>query len=92
MVFSETHRTDRIDAFINEQGETRQDVIIEDGVWIGAGAIILGGVKLGAHSIVATGSVVSRNVAPCEVVGGVPAVRVYKKTGASQGTENANDK
>lgn len=67
-------------------------MIIEDGVWIGAGAIILGGVKLGAHSIVAAGSVVSRNVASYEVVGGVPAVRVYKRTGTSQGTGNANDK
>jgi acetyltransferase-like isoleucine patch superfamily enzyme len=79
MVFSETHRTDRVDSFINEQGEIRQDVIIEDGAWIGAGAIILGGVKIGANSIVAAGTVVSRNVAPYEVVGGVPAVRMFKR-------------
>lgn len=48
-------------------------VVIEDDVWIGYGAIILSGVKIGAGSIVAAGSVVTSNVEPYAIVGGNPA-------------------
>lgn len=47
-------------------------VTIEDDVWIGAHVVILPGVKIGAGSIVGAGSVVTRNVPPGVVVGGVP--------------------
>lgn len=46
---------------------------IEDGVWIGAGAIILPGVTVGQKSIVGAGSVVTRDVAPFTIVAGNPA-------------------
>jgi len=42
-------------------------------VWIGAGAIILPGVSIGDNSIVAAGAVVTHDVEPYQVVGGVPA-------------------
>jgi acetyltransferase-like isoleucine patch superfamily enzyme len=42
-------------------------------VWIGAGAIVLGGVKIGTGAIVAAGAVVRADVAPYSIVGGVPA-------------------
>lgn len=48
-------------------------VIIEDGVWIGEGACILPGVRIGRHAIVGANSVVTRNVPPYTIVGGVPA-------------------
>jgi acetyltransferase-like isoleucine patch superfamily enzyme len=48
-------------------------VVIEDHVWIGSRATILSGVTLGRGSVVAAGAVVSRDVAPLEIVGGVPA-------------------
>lgn len=48
-------------------------VVIGDDVWIGAGAIILPGVTVGEGSIVAAGAVVTRDVAPRTIVGGVPA-------------------
>jgi acetyltransferase-like isoleucine patch superfamily enzyme len=41
-------------------------------VWIGAGSIILAGVQIGDGSIVAAGSVVSNDIPPCEIHGGVP--------------------
>src|SRR5215813_9676963 len=49
-------------------------VVIEDDVWIGAGAIVLPGVTVGRGSIVAAGAVVTRSVAPGTIVTGVPAV------------------
>lgn len=48
-------------------------VFIEDFVWIGNRAIILPGVTIGRGSVVAAGSVVTKNVAPNTIVGGVPA-------------------
>ncbi len=55
-------------------GQSRPEPIhIGNGSWIGAGAIILPGVKLGAGSVVAAGAAVSNDVAPNTLVGGVPA-------------------
>lgn len=48
-------------------------IVVEDGVWVGAGAIILPGVTLGAGCVVAAGALVNRDVPAGKVVGGVPA-------------------
>lgn len=48
-------------------------VRIEDGAWLGAGAIILPGVTVGRDAIVGAGAVVTRDVPPGETVTGVPA-------------------
>lgn len=50
--------------------------IVEDDVWIGHGAIILAGVRIGRGSVVAAGSVVVRDVEPYSVVAGIPAAHV----------------
>jgi acetyltransferase-like isoleucine patch superfamily enzyme len=47
--------------------------VIEDDVWIGHGATVLKGVRIGRGAVVAAGAVVTRNVEPYTVVGGVPA-------------------
>ncbi len=52
-------------------------VILEDGCWIGAGAIVLAGVKIGANAVVGAGSVVTKDVPADTVVVGSPA-RVIK--------------
>lgn len=59
-------------------GESRP-IVIEDGVWIGARAIVLKGVKIGSKAVVAAGSVVTRDVAPGAMVAGVPA-RVIRQS------------
>lgn len=46
--------------------------IIENDVWIGDGAVILPGIRIGSGSVIAANSVVNRDVVPYEVVGGVP--------------------
>lgn len=48
-------------------------IIIEDDVWIGYGTIIVSGVKIGRGSIIAAGSVVTKDVIPYSIVGGNPA-------------------
>ncbi len=48
-------------------------ITIGDDVWVGANATILPGVTIGARSIVAAGAVVTRDVLPDTIVGGVPA-------------------
>lgn len=59
--------------FIDQQGISTRIVTIGDDVWIGAGAVVLPGVTIGPHSVVAAGAVVTRDVPPCSLVAGVPA-------------------
>jgi acetyltransferase-like isoleucine patch superfamily enzyme len=56
-----------------EQGITAEGIIIEDDVWLGAGAIVTDGVRIGKGAVVAAGAVVTGDVPPHTVVGGVPA-------------------
>lgn len=48
-------------------------IVIEDGVWIGSNVTILQGITIGKGSIVAAGAVVTKDVEPFSVVGGIPA-------------------
>ena len=50
--------------------------IIEDDVWIGHNATIVGGLTIGKGSIIAAGAVVTQNIPPCEIWGGVPAKKI----------------
>lgn len=52
---------------------SKGDIIIEDDVWIGSSSIIMSGVKIGQGAIVAAGAVVTKDVPPYAIVGGVPA-------------------
>lgn len=52
---------------------TKGPIVIEDNVWIGANCTITDGVRIGRDSVVAANSVVTRDVAPFDIVGGVPA-------------------
>ena len=54
-------------------GETGADIVVGDDAWIGAGAIVLQGVRIGHGAIIAAGSVVTADVADNVIAGGVPA-------------------
>ena len=58
---------------IDEQGVSTSAVVIEDDIWIGANAVVLPGVTIGQHSVVAAGAVVTKDVPPHSLVAGVPA-------------------
>lgn len=64
-------------------GKTSEDkpVIIESNVWIGCRCIVLKGVHIGESAIIAAGSVVTKDVPPRVVVGGVPAKVLYRLPG-----------
>lgn len=59
--------------------ENDADVIIGSDVWIGARSIILKGVNIGEGAVIAAGSVVSHDVEPYSIVGGVPAKELRKR-------------
>jgi acetyltransferase-like isoleucine patch superfamily enzyme len=63
------------------QGITACGIVIEDNVWIGAGAIILDGVRIGEGAVIAAGAVVTRDVPRYTVAAGVPAKVIKEITG-----------
>lgn len=60
--------------------------IIEDDVWLGNNVTIIGGVTIGKGAIVAAGAVVTKNIPPCEIWGGIPARKIKDRF------ENEKDK
>lgn len=73
---------DRERSFV-EQGITAEGIQIEDDVWLGSGAVVTDGVRIGRGAVVAAGAVVTDDVPPHTVVGGVPA-RVLRAVGESR--------
>jgi acetyltransferase-like isoleucine patch superfamily enzyme len=58
---------------IDQQGVATSPVVIGNDVWIGANAVILPGVTIGSHAVVAAGAVVTKDVPGNCIVAGVPA-------------------
>lgn len=58
---------------IMHQGLSAKGIVIEDGVWLGAGAIIADGVRVGRNSVIGAGAVVTRDIPAGTVAVGVPA-------------------
>ncbi|MDC0947209.1 acyltransferase [Nitrospinaceae bacterium] len=73
------HIYGRIDVPIRDQGHTGGEIIIENDVWICANVVVTKNVRIGAHSIIAAGSVVTSNVEPYSVFAGVPAKLLRKR-------------
>lgn len=64
-----------------------KDIVIGKGVWIGAGATILGGVKIGDKAIIGAGATVVKDVEELTMVGGVPAKFIKKLEFTSKSDE-----
>lgn len=73
-IYSQNHRTSDTTRPMNTQGfEEHRPVVIGDDVWIGGNVTILPGVHVGTGSVIAAGAVVTKDVPPFSIVGGVPA-------------------
>jgi acetyltransferase-like isoleucine patch superfamily enzyme len=72
-IYAENHNYPLTSIPIKDQGVTRSFVKIEDDCWIAANSVILAGVTIGRGSVVAAGSVVTKDVPPYSIVAGVPA-------------------
>lgn len=70
---------------IHTQGVTTAPITIEDETWIGANVVIVAGVTIGKHCIIAAGSVVTKSIPPYSVAVGNPA-RVIKKYNTESNT------
>ena len=64
---------------IREQPHRRGEIVVEDDVWIAANAVILRDVRLGRGCVVAAGAVVTSDVEPFAIVGGVPARKLSER-------------
>ena len=73
MFIAYSHSWDDRTVPIMEQDCYDASILVEDDVWIGHGATILAGVRIGQGAIVAAGAVVNKDVPPYAIVGGVPA-------------------
>lgn len=82
-IIAVNHVFDAPDRPFVEQGITAEGIVIEDDVWLGAGAVITDGVRVGKGAVVAAGAVVTQDVPPHTVVGGVPAKPIRKIDGSA---------
>ncbi len=72
------HGYEDISIVPHNQPVTKKIIVVEDEVWVGANSIIVAGVRIGKHSVIAGGSVVTKDVPRYTVVAGNPA-RVVKQ-------------
>ncbi len=73
MMFAFNHGKEKNNIPMIEQNYLDGDIIIEDDVWIGGGAVILAGVRISKGAVIASNAVVNKDVPEYAVVGGVPA-------------------
>lgn len=78
-IYTANHKFDNLNIAIYYQGHTEsKSVTLKKGCWIGANSVVLPGVTIGENAVVGAGSIVTKDVEPYTVVGGVPA-RLIKK-------------
>ncbi|HKV37496.1 MAG TPA: acyltransferase [Pyrinomonadaceae bacterium] len=69
---------------VREQTMEPRPVVIEDDVWLGAGVIVLPGVRLGRGCVIGAGAVVTHDVPAGAVFAGVPAVSIGNRSAATR--------
>lgn len=80
IINSGSHQYSDASRLVRRQGHKELPILIEDDVWIGANAVILPGVTLRHGAVVAAGAVVTRSVDAFDVVAGIPARVVRRRT------------
>lgn len=74
------HAFERTDIPMIQQGIKTAPIVIMDDVWIGHGAVVTKGVTIGTGAIVGANAVVTKDVPPYAIVGGVPAKLIKYRT------------
>lgn len=91
-LYAENHNFSDPNVPIRNQGATKKGIKIGKGCWIGGKAAILDGVIIGDSAVVAAGAVVTKDVPPFAVVGGVPAKIIkYRPAGMRRTDGGEND-
>lgn len=78
-LISAGHHIPEMDEPMRFSGLDISHIVLEDDVWIGAGAIVLPGVTIGKGAVVAAGAVVTKDVEPYTIVGGIPAQMIRRR-------------
>lgn len=81
VVMTFNHDFSAVDVPMNSLSPIYKPLVIEDNVWIGGNCSIMGGLTIGTGSIVAAGAVVTKDIAPYSIVGGVPARFIRSRLG-----------
>ena len=79
ILHSGNHKFKDPNILINKQGFEFDEIVIEDDVWIAARCTILSGVTIGRGSVIAAGSVITKDIPPFSVVAGVPGKIISKR-------------
>lgn len=77
----------RFNEFRYADPDSKADVVIGNDVWIGWGATLLAGVRIGDGAVIAAGAVVTKDVEPYAIVGGVPAELIRYRFSEEERTE-----
>jgi len=88
-ITAENHLFDEPHLRIDQQGLSHAGIIIEDDCWVGGGAIILDGVRIGCGSVIGAGAVVTESIPPYSVAVGVPARVLRRRTYSAGGVEKS---
>ncbi len=88
----QNHGYEDVTMSIREQKSITGKITIKDRAWIGANAVVVAGVTIGKHSIVAAGSVVTKDVPDFTIVGGNPAKILKQYNSATKEWERAKKK
>jgi acetyltransferase-like isoleucine patch superfamily enzyme len=79
MIAGGNHSFESIDIPMKSQKGTSKGIILEDDVWIGANSVVVDGVTIGQGAIVGANSVVTRDIAPYDIVAGNPAKKINNR-------------
>lgn len=80
-IFSSNHTTKTTAVPMNVQPFVEKDIVIGNDVWLGSNSVVVSGVKIGDGSVIAAGSVVTKDLPEYVIAGGIPAKPIKNREG-----------
>ena len=82
VLYTVNHEHGSLDVSIDLQGDTEmRPIYVGNDVWLGRRVMVMPGVHIGDHSVIAAGAVVTKDVPPYSIVGGVPGRVIGSRLG-----------